>query len=200
MENLNDLKSIWMSAKTDSLPTSKEVVNMAKKFRNQTLRRKAMVIIGCSLSSLLMVCVMVFYHAKMWSTWTGEVLMIASCLSQIYTNIRSIGRFYHFREASNTDFLHFLEKTRQNQLYYYKKTQVFGLVLSTLGLLLYLYEFFHQNTPLMIGVYALFITYLCVVWFIVRPRTYKKNSKKLLDTQHILEQLTLARDEQQEFK
>lgn len=189
MDNLNDLKAIWLSAKTDHLPTSEEVVSMAKKFRNKTLRRKIVMITVACFNSLLMLAVMVFYKSTLLSTWIGEILIIVSCSLLASTNIRSIGRFYNLRDTTNDEFLEFLEKTKQNQIRYYRKTEVIRQGLGSIGLLVYLYEFVHRDLMVMTIAYSVIVAYLAILWFIVRPRRFKKNLDQLSEKQNRVEKL-----------
>ena len=88
-------------------------------------------------------------------------------------------RFYNLNDCSNKEFIEFLEQTRLNQVYYYKKTQVVGLLLSSAGLLLYLYEFVRRDVWLFIITYTLSAAYISVLWFVVRPRIFKRESDRL---------------------
>src|SRR5271170_7137249 len=117
MENLNDLKKIWLSADTTGLPDSAEIIRMAKKFRNEKLRKKIMVIVAAMILTAMMVWVMFIYQSTMITTRIGEVCMIITCGILVYTNVNSIGRFYRYKDYNNKEFLAFLEQTRANQIY-----------------------------------------------------------------------------------
>jgi hypothetical protein len=183
MDNLDDLKAIWLTAKTDHLPTSEEVISMSDKFRHNTLIRKIVIIISACLVASLMLAVMIFYKSTMLSTWIGEGLIILSCILLAATNVRSIGRFYKFQACSN-------------QLRYYKKTQVIGQVLSSAGLLVYLYEFTCKNTIIMIVAYGVVLAYLSVMWFVIRPSSFKKNFDRLCAIQKRVEKLVAQLNEE----
>jgi len=66
MDNLDDLKAIWHTAKTDVLPTSGEMLQMIRKFRSQKLRNKWLVIGVSCLSSCFMVLVLSIFPFKMF--------------------------------------------------------------------------------------------------------------------------------------
>ncbi|WP_342645621.1 hypothetical protein [Mucilaginibacter sp. CSA2-8R] len=179
MDNLTNLKAIWHSAKTDGLPTSVEMLQLIKKFRSQRLRKKWLVIIVASVLTVLMVITMFYYHPKMITTRIGQVLITISCACLAFTNIKSIRRFYQLNDCSNAEFLAFIEQTRQNQIYFYKKTQVAIMLLSSVGLLLYLYESASKYPGGLMIAYSLGALYLAIIWLLVRPRTFKKNAEKL---------------------
>ncbi len=71
MDNLTNLKAIWHSAKTDSLPTSAQMLQLIHKFKSQRLRKKWTVIIVASLLTALMIAVMFSHHSKMITTRIG---------------------------------------------------------------------------------------------------------------------------------
>ena len=189
MDRLDDLKAIWHTAKTDSLPTSDEMVQLMSKFRNEKLRNKWLVIVAACLMSSLIIFILFFIDFKMPTTYIGGGLMAASGLLLAATNIRSLKRFYQLDDYSNQDYLHFIEQTLQNQIKYYKKTMVVIMAFSTVGGMLYLYESVRQNPVSLICTYAAFIIYLAFAWFYVRPRKFKKGVAKLNATRQRLENI-----------
>jgi hypothetical protein len=179
MDNLNDLKAIWLSAKTDSLPASGEMLRMAKKFRNDKIRKKLIMIAVAILLAGIMVFGALYNNLNMISSYVGEALLIITCMLLAFTNIRSIKRFIDFKDCTNKEFIGFMEQTKRNQLFYYQKTQVAGMAISSTGLLLYFYELVYRNSLLFIITYSTAVIYLAVVWFVVRPRNFKKQNKKM---------------------
>jgi len=190
MDNLDDLKALWLSAKTDSLPQPEEMLRIIKKFRDGKIRRKVIIIIISLLCSCIMIWGIFFDGFTMWSTYLGDVLMVTSCGILAVTNIRSIRRFYALKDANNIEFVQFIERTRQNQIYFYKKTQVIAMGVTSIGLLLYWYEFVHHNLTLTIVIYSATVVYLAVMWFVVRPRVFKKNARKLNEMLERLEKIS----------
>lgn len=190
MDNLTNLKAIWHTASTSSLPSSAEMLRLIKQFRRQRLKKKWLTIITSFLLAVLMIFVMFSYHSKMVTTRIGEVFMIVSSLWLAFTNIRSLKRFYQFDDSgSNMEFLAFIEKTRQNQIYYYKNTQVVVMLLNSAGLLFYLYELASRHLSWFVWLYGGIIVYLLVIWLFVRPLFFRRNSKKLNATRERLEKI-----------
>src|SRR5258708_40321084 len=101
MDNLTDIRNIWHMAPTDSLPHSREIVHMAKKFRNQKLVKKVMGIVAALILTGIEVSVVFFYKSTMLSTRIGEAFIIIAGTILIATNRNSIGRFYVFRDFNN---------------------------------------------------------------------------------------------------
>lgn len=179
MDNLNDLKAIWHTAKTDSLPSSKEMLRLIKKFRRQKLRNKWLVIVSSFLLSALIIAILFIVPFKFITTYVGGALMVASDLLLAVTNIRSLKRFYQLDDSSNLEFLAFIEQTRKNQIYYYNKTMLAIVMLRSVGWSLYMYEPTYLHPLSGIIIYLLIMIYLAVMWFIIRPRSFKKNAEKL---------------------
>lgn len=179
MDNLNDLKAIWLTAKTDSLPDSHEMVQIIKKFRNKKLLKIAALVIIAILLVMVMIWVMFIYKSTMPTTRFGEAFIIIAGIILISTNLNSLLRFYKLSVCSNKEFLQFLEQTRLRQRFYYQRTQVVAMFFCASGLLLYLYEGVYNSTLLFIGSYLGTLLYLLILWFVVRPRVFKKEEKKI---------------------
>lgn len=179
MDNLDDLKAIWHTAKTDSLPSSGEMLQMIKKFRGQKLRNKWLVIVISSMLSVLMVVILCTLPFKMLSTYLGGTLITAGCVLLAATTIKSLRRFYQLDNCSNLEFLAFIEQTRQNQNYYYKKTMVAIVLLCSVGWVFYTYEPVYKHPIWLYSTYTIMFIYLAVMWFVVRPRSIKKDAEKL---------------------
>ncbi|WP_345948822.1 hypothetical protein ABDD95_18425 [Mucilaginibacter sp. PAMB04274] len=190
MDNLNDLKAIWHTAKTESLPTSKEMMQLVGKFRGQKLKRKWLVIVIAAFIGCLMLAVLVVTPFKLFTTYFGGALIIAGSVLLAATEIRSLKRFNKLNDCSNLEFLAFIEKTRQNQIFYYKKTMVVIVLLCSVGWVLYMYEPVQKYPFWRVGIYTVMAIYLAVMWFVVRPRALKKDGEKLNAIKQRLESIT----------
>lgn len=179
MDNLNDLKAIWLTAKTDDLPGSKEMLRIVKKFRNERLRKKLLMIFVALFVIAMMVVTIIIVRSTMITTILGEAFTIIAAGILIFTNTRSMKRFIDLKDCSNKEFIDFLEQTRRNQIYYYKKTQVAGMLLSTVGLFLYLYEQVYRSLTATVIIYSITIIWTLFLWLYIRPRNFKRQAIKL---------------------
>ena len=179
MDNLNNLKAIWLTAKTDSLPDSHEMVQIVRKFRNKKLLKISAMVSASVFFTVVMIWVVFVYKSVMVTTRIGEVFMLVACLILIITNLNSLLRFYKLKECSNKEFISFLEQTRVRQQFYYRRTQVVAMIFCVTGLLVYLYEGVYQNRVLFIASYAGTIAYFSIIWFVFRPRVFKKEERKI---------------------
>ncbi|MEO5911038.1 MAG: hypothetical protein ABIP95_09140 [Pelobium sp.] len=191
MDNLNDLKAIWLNVKTDSLPNSEQMVAIIKAYKNKTLQRLVLLIVAAFFMIALMLFTGYVYDFKFLSSKIGEGLIVFSGAILIATNLNSLNRFYKLNVCSNKEYIEFLKQTRLRQLFYFRYTQVAGLVFSFIGLILYLYELVYKNQIVMITCYLLLVLYFTVIFFYFRPKSFKKGSAKLnleLDKLQCIEQ------------
>ena len=190
MDNLNDLKAIWLSAKTDALPGSAEMTRIVKKHRNQKLLKTTALILIALLLVGVMVAVMVKYQQATITTRIGESLIIAAGTVLVITNLNTLNRFYKLAPCSNKEFIQFLEHTRVRRLFYYKWTQVAALSCCLTAMLLYLYEAIYRHDRFFIIFYTVIILYILFMWVFVRPKLFKKQSDKLNATIIQLEKIS----------
>jgi hypothetical protein len=189
MNNLDDMRSLWHSAKTDGLPSAKEMLQLIKKFRNQKLRYKWMNVIFALLVVILMTSAMINVHFRFLTTYIGGSLTVIGALLLAATNLKSMKRFYQLDDTDNMKFLEFLTQTRKNQIYYYKNTMVWIVGLSVAGWILYVYELAYNLPGWTIFIYLIMTIYLAVLWFVVRPRGYKRDEEKLNATRERVENI-----------
>lgn len=182
MDNLNDLRKIWLTADTTGIPDTAEMMRAVRRYRKQKLVKKAALILAALFLTAVMVSVVFLYKSVMISTRLGEACIIAAGLILIFTNIGSIGRLYNVKNLPNKEFIAYLEQVKINRTKYYRKTQVIGFSLVSLGLLLYIYEGVHAYTWLLLAAYAFVLLYILVMWLVVRPRVYKRQARKLDET------------------
>lgn len=198
MDNLNDLKAIWLTAKTDDLPGSKEMLHIVKKFRNERLRKKLSIIFVAIAAMAVMVLTIFVVRSTMITTILGEVFTIIACLILVFTNTKSMKRFIDLKDCSNKEFIEFLEQTRRNQVYYYKKTQVAGMLLSSVGLFLYIYEQVYRSLLMTVIFYSIVTIWTLFLWLYLRPRNFKKQARKLNATMEKLRKISGQINENEE--
>lgn len=179
MDNLNELKAIWQTAGSGNLPAPDEIKRSVKTFQVQRVRKKWFVIIASVLLSILMVIATVSSNPKMFTTWVGGGLIALSSMVLVINNWRSLKRFTQLDDCSNHEFLAFIEQTGHNQRHYYQKTQVQVMMVCLIGLSLYLYEPATHHPAWTAALYGFTTGYLFIMWFVVRPKLFARNTEKL---------------------
>jgi len=179
MDNLDDFKAIWHAADTKTLPSSEEMLKLISNFRGQKLRNKWLVIISSLILCVLFIAVLCIFSFRLWTTYIGGSLMALASLWLAINNFRSIKRFRQLDDSNNLEFIAFLEQTRKNQVYYYTRTMVYVLAGYSAGYMFYIYELIYKYPTWFTVVYSTFGIYVAVMWFVVRPRAFRRDAARL---------------------
>ncbi len=182
MDNLNDLKKLWRTANTEGLPDSRTMMSTIKKYRDKKIIKKCLLIIAALILTGIMVMVVFKYKSTLLTTRIGEACILISGIILIATNTNSLRRIYRLKNCTNREFILHLEQASLNRIYYYKRTQIIALVFNSAGLLLYMYEGVCRSVSMLAMAYAAMTIWLLVVWLVIRPRAFKKQSKKFIET------------------
>ena len=178
MDNLDNIRSLWVSARTSMLPEPDAVILAAKKYKNAALFRTVRLLAYAFILTLLLIILWCYTNPKMISTSLGEGFLLLAILILIGTNLNTLHRFYYTRDLNNTEFIAFLKKTHERQLFYHSRTQVLGLCCTTVGILLYLFETANQHAA-GLALYIAVLIFLIILWLFIRPAVFKKQSAKL---------------------
>lgn len=179
MDNLNDLKEVWLTVNTNKLPDASQVVKTIKNYRlRQLLSRIALLIITLVLIAT-MSWVLVSYKSHLITTRIGEVSMFIAMFILLAVNTNAIKRTKGLKDYSNDVFLNYLKQEQIKQLQFQEKTQRIGFVFASAGLLLYLYEEVSQKTSTLVIAYTLAALWIGIIWFVLRPLGIKQKTRKL---------------------
>ncbi len=179
MHDLSDIQNTWFTAKVNALPKASEVVKTIKRYRAKQIMKSTFLILLSLVLAMVMIYVVFFYQSNMLITRIGEILMLTAIFILISANAVSLTRISRSKNYSNNEFLNYLKQEQQRLLSFQKRTQATGFVLSSAGLLLYLFEGVYRQPGLMIVTYVFAILFILVCWFIVRPAAIKRKTKKL---------------------
>jgi hypothetical protein len=178
MDNLNDIKTIWHSAKVDGLPTSDEIRGIIRQYHRQRLIRKGGSIVAAVILLGVMIGVVLFYPSVLLVTRLGEGCIFIAIAIIVTANAGSLVRAYGFKNLNNKAFLQYLERAQQGHIRFYKRTQVIALVFNSVGLLLYLFELVYKSLIAFVIAYGLTVLYLLLMWLVVRPWFFQRKKRK----------------------
>lgn len=178
MDNLTDIRTIWLQADITILPNTNEMIGIIRKFRNKMLIKKAGLIFGAFVLTAIMVTVALMCKSYLLTTRLGEACIIVAGMILIVTNIGSLKRAYKLKNCNNQEFIKYLKQVQLNRIYYHNKTQVTGLAFSSVGILLYLFEIVYKNFLLALATYTIVALYLLILWLLIRPKIYNRQKKK----------------------
>jgi hypothetical protein len=181
MDNLDDLKQIWLTADMADLPSLPGIIKSAKKYRFVRLLKTFAVLFLVLFLIGAMCWVLYSYRSHFISTRVGEAFMFIAMFILLSANIRSLKRISNFKNYSNSEFLSFLKKEKLNLLQFQKTTQKIGFAFASIGLLFYLYEGVFDNIFTMVISYIALLVWCAFMWFILRPLAMKRKTKKLTE-------------------
>jgi hypothetical protein len=190
MNNLDELKQIWMSTGLEKLPNSGEILKAIKRHHQKEALKKVSLILFTVLLVLIMCWVVFDYKSRLASTRIGEVCMFIAMFILLGANAISLIKMSARVYYSNEEYISFLKQKQLQQYRRTKKTQLIGFLFASAGLLLYLFEGVYKNPILLFTGYILVVAWISCSWFILRPWAVKRKTRKLNETVSNLERLS----------
>jgi hypothetical protein len=174
MDDLTDIKKIWLNAGMQNLPAAGKLVAESRSIYTQrVLKNISLILLAIALTAGT-VYVVLFYDSQMLSTRVGEGCFLLALLIVFATNLVDARRMSEFKNSSNNDFIQFLKAEVFRTTKRYRRTQSIGFVISSIGLLLYLYEIVHDEGELLYLAYLVTILFMLIGWFWIKPRALKR--------------------------
>src|SRR5215213_9964641 len=119
MEELNDLKEVWLTAKTDALPGADEALKLIKRYRLKMIIKKSASILLLLLMTILMLYA-VFYGFKRLPTRLGELGFFIGIFVLILSNTNSLRRAFNQVNRTNQEFMEYLKQAQRGRVYFYE--------------------------------------------------------------------------------
>jgi hypothetical protein len=191
MDNLNDIKQIWMSADLNGLPGKGDAVKMIRRYRlKQTMKTAALILLVIFLFAV-MIHVVFDYESQLLATRLGEACFFITMFILLGNFGKSLKRVLNKRDCSNDEFIAYLKAEQEALIAFQKRTQVIGFVIVATGLYLYLFEGVREDTLIMLSAYAILTLWLAFSWFVIRPRSMKRKMKKINETLNKLQKISI---------
>lgn len=181
MKTFEDIHAIWQRESEEKLPGPQQIRKIVKTF--QTKRRFVLflLILAILLCFVLIVIIYVHQKAELWTTKTGEVLIVVGFFLTLYLKLRSFQKEKLSALKKVPDYLDEL-KTRIDARVRISGMQMVVLHLYTIGFGLYIYEDVRHSLVSLVGSYIGILIYIALVLFLFRPWMNKlsKRKKKML--------------------
>jgi len=190
MDNLNDLKEIWLTADPNDLPAADKIVKTIRSYRLKHAIKKAALIFLTLLLVATMCWVLFAYKSNLLVTRIGEACMFIAMFILLSANANSLRRISNLKDCSNDEFVNFLKREKIKHTFFQKRTQLVGFAFASVGLLLYLFEGVYTTPIQMIMAYLLASLWIFICWFVIRPRSIKRKNRELTETIQNLERLS----------
>jgi hypothetical protein len=182
MEELADIKKIWIQADVEKLSPSEKIVELVAKIHFISIAKKITIILIALALAVIVVYVIFYYKSQFLTTRIGEASFLIAICILIFSNVRAVLSVADFRQYSNHDFVQNMKAEQLKDIRLCKTTQSIGFAISSFGLLAYLYELVYLQPALTIYVYGAAIAFLLFNWFIIRPMSIKRKIKHLRTT------------------
>jgi membrane protein YdbS with pleckstrin-like domain len=178
MSNNIDLKKIWGLQQTD-IPNTKEIFELAHKYRNKRLKGIIISNILLLLTSAFIAMVWYRYQPEMMTTKTGIVLVILAMLIYLFVYNRMIPLLVKSGyDMSSSMYMAQLLKLKEKQRYMQTTMLNIYFVLLSIGIALYMIEYVSRMTVLWgLCTYGVTFLWILVNWIVFRPRTIRKQQK-----------------------
>ena len=190
MENLNDIEQIWRAGASPKLPNARELVKTIRQYRLRQLIKTSVLLVFTLLLAATMIWVVMSYKSKMMVTRIGEAGIFLGIIILLFSSSRSLKRISTSRNLSNKEFLEHLKEDQAKLIRFYNRTQKIGFIISSIGLLLYLYEGVYEQIWVLYVAYVVAISWILLCWFVVRPRAFNRKSKTINATIEKIESIS----------
>jgi hypothetical protein len=190
MDDLNDIKQVWLSADVNALPKAGEVLKIIRTYRLKQAVKTIVFLLFVLVLFFGMIWVLFKYKSQFLTTRIGEACMMAAIFMLLSIGFGELKKVASSKNFDNDKFLDYLKKEQIRMAAFQRKTQVIGFALACVGLSLYVFEEASKSLLLMAGFYSFLAVYFVVVWFVFRPRMIKRSGDKLNKTIEKLEKLS----------
>lgn len=179
MDNLNELKQIWLTADTRGLPPASQMEALVKKYSDQKILKTVLTIVAGIICLSAIIVVAFTYNSSMLSTRIGEVMIGAAGLVLLSNSFSLLISFYKLKDCSNRDYLQHMEHIKQKQLFFFKRTQLTGFLLASVGTMVYMFEYVSTQGITGLMEYGALILYIAIAWFVLRPKVMNRHTRKI---------------------
>ncbi|WP_417371352.1 hypothetical protein [Gelidibacter japonicus] len=175
-----DFKNLWKQQKAEQ-PELSDLMLLLRSYKNQGLKRLVLTNVLLVMTMVGLVLIWYYFQPQLITTKIG---LITTILAMLIFVLAYNTLFKYYKSASefesNSAYLKNLITIKRKQKFMQTTMLRLYFILLSLGVCLYLYEYV-KLMPTVVGllVYALTLAWLAFNWFYLRPKTIKKQEKKL---------------------
>ena len=181
MSDFNFIQDIWQNAATPAPEDISVIIADIKRKRRQMLRKLLFGIISLTGALAMIVWVLFGYDAKIITTRIGTIMVIIATIGGIVINSQLL---IYLRKPLDTDidskaYLAKMKAYQKKQQFMHTSGSLIYFIMLTTGMILYMFEFTHGKLYYFVLDYGLTLSWIAFAWFYLRPRSIRKESKKL---------------------
>jgi len=180
MQHNIDFASLWK--KQEVPPADREqLLKGIRKLRRASLNRTLFLNISLSATAVAIVLIVVFFKPQLGLTKAGIVFILSSFLLPLTAANRMVPLYRSLKDTvSNTDYLNTLRRIKQREQLLQTRTMSWYFILLSSGIFLYMYEYARKMELLWaFTAYGSVALWIALNWWVMRPRTIKKNNRRL---------------------
>lgn len=178
MDELENLKLIWKTEKTNALPNSEVAKSLIKKYQSAK-KRNLFLLIALAFSCLIIfIWTIVFKIPSPWTTILGEVLIFLGLIITLLLKMHSLKNATKNEQKTNRQFLEDLKNSTGNrsQINLMQRTGVFML---SVGFGFYIYETVCNDPTKLVLTYLGIVLYVIFIYFVFRPLARKGTDQRI---------------------
>ncbi|WP_163516502.1 hypothetical protein [Gelidibacter japonicus] len=175
-----DFKNLWKQQEAEQ-PELSDLMLLLRSYKNKGLKRLVLTNVLLVITTVGLVLIWYYFQPQLITTKIG---LITTILAMLIFVLAYNTLFKYYKSASefesNSAYLKNLITIKRKQKFMQTTMLQLYFILLSLGVCLYLYEYV-KLMPTVVGllVYALTLAWLAFNWFYLRPKTIKKQEKKL---------------------
>lgn len=175
-----DFKNLWKQQEAEQ-PELSDLMLLLRSYKNKGLKRLVLTNVLLVMTTVGLVLIWYYFQPQLITTKIG---LITTILAMLIFVLAYNTLFKYYKSASefesNSAYLKNLITIKRKQKFMQTTMLQLYFILLSLGVCLYLYEYV-KLMPTVVGllVYALTLAWLAFNWFYLRPKTIKKQEKKL---------------------
>lgn len=175
-----DFKNLWKQQEAEQ-PELSDLMLLLRSYKNKGLKRLVLTNVLLVMTMVGLVLIWYYFQPQLITTKIG---LITTILAMLIFVLAYNTLFKHYKSASefvsNSAYLKDLIIIKRKQKFMQTSMLQLYFILLSLGVCLYLYEYV-KLMPTVVGllVYALTLAWLAFNWFYLRPKTIRKQEKKL---------------------
>lgn len=175
-----DFKNLWKQQEAEQ-PELSDLMLLLRSYKNKGLKRLVLTNVLLVMTTVGLVLIWYYFQPQLITTKIG---LITTILAMLIFVLAYNTLFKYYKSASefesNSAYLKNLITIKRKQKFMQTTMLQLYFILLSLGVCLYLYEYV-KLMPTVVGllVYALTLAWLAFNWFYLRPKTIRKQEKKL---------------------
>ena len=183
MDNFNDIKSIWHNQPDVPMPSLAEVTKEAQKSKSKMIKKNIIGIVLMSATLLFIGYLCIAADFKYVTTKIGMIIIIIAIIGSLIINTQLLTILLNAADNTNDNnaYLKQLIRYRNKQGFMQKTGMIIYFILLSLGLVMYMFEFFMRDKTFGIVAYFITLAWIAFNWFYIRPKTIKKQVLKTND-------------------